>query len=103
MKEIQEKVREFVRKHDLDTSSEVRMLDLASEVGELAKELLKTTDYGKSEDKGKLSADELGDVLFSLVCLANTQKIDLSEALEKALFKYEERIKHKNDPSSGKS
>ncbi len=100
MKEIQDKVREFVRKHDLDTSSEVRMLDLASEVGELAKELLKTTNYGKSEDKAKLSADELGDVLFSLICLANTQEIDLGEALEKTLSKYEKRIKHKNNPSS---
>lgn len=70
-------------------------------MGELAKEVLKGTNYGKSvfaeDDKWSL---ELGDVLFSLICLANTTGVDLREGLNMVLDKYEKRFLGKGDISS---
>ena len=47
----QDEVKEFTKKNRLSASPEVHMLDLMSEVGEIAKEILKATDYGKKEFK----------------------------------------------------
>ena len=59
------------------------MLDLVSEIGEVSKELLKSSDYGKgdlkvTEDMKK----EMGDVLFSLIVLANELDIDDSSVCD---------------------
>lgn len=94
----------FVERHGLEISIEDRLLDLASEVGELAKEVLKATDYGKkppnviSDD----FASELGDALFSLICIANSAGIDLDVALRQALQTYQTRIDRADDAGSGK-
>ncbi len=37
--------------------------------------------------------DELGDILYSVVCLANSQQISLDKALERAIYKMEVRDK----------
>jgi len=92
MKNIQSRIKAFCDKHRLGDSPEHRTLDLVSEVGEFSKEILKATSYGKT----KVSAtpameDELGDVLFSLITLANSLDVDLEAALEKALIKYRKR------------
>ncbi len=50
MREEQAVVAEFVRAHGLETDGWVRFLDLVSELGELSKELLKVSDYGKLPD-----------------------------------------------------
>lgn len=93
MKELQKKIREFVEKNDLVASSESRALDLAAEVGELAKEIVKSTNYGKSEAVVAKGIEwELGDVLFSTICLANKYNVDLEKALNKAIEKYAERL-----------
>jgi NTP pyrophosphatase (non-canonical NTP hydrolase) len=60
-------VADFVQRHGLEADVEHRLLDLVSEVGELAKEVLKSTQYGRAH--GALTPNwqvELGDVLFSL-------------------------------------
>lgn len=44
---LQNKVKRFTEEYNLTCNSEVRYIDLVSEVGELGKELLKGTDYGK--------------------------------------------------------
>lgn len=46
MKDIQQKVAEFVKKYKLKHPPEISALDLVSEIGELAKEIIKTTNYG---------------------------------------------------------
>lgn len=43
------RVDEFNAEYDLETTPEIRLLDLESETGELAKELLKASEYGESE------------------------------------------------------
>ncbi len=58
---------------------------LMEEVGELSRLMVRT--YGeqsyKESDKGKDLGDEMADVLFVLICLANQTGVDLTKALEK--------------------
>ena len=93
MKDIQDKVKNFIKKYDLESSRETRFIDLVSEVGELGKEILKGNDYGKKEYCNTENLElEIGDVFFSLICVANELNIDLSQALNKVLKKYENRF-----------
>ncbi|MBC8045260.1 MAG: nucleotide pyrophosphohydrolase [Fimbriimonadaceae bacterium] len=65
------------------------MAMLTEEVGEVARIIAR--QYGeqsfKKSDKEKNLSDELADVLFVLICIANQTGIDLSEALKKNLEK----------------
>ena len=104
MRELQRKVRGFCEKHGLTCPLEFRFLDLVSELGELAKEMIKSSDYGKGEFKFRREIkEELGDVTFSLIVLANQLNVDLEEALNSAMEKYERRIKERGSPSSGRN
>lgn len=62
---------------------------LMEEVGELSRLIVRK--YGeqsfKETDKGKELADEMADVLWVLICLANQTGVDLTDALEKILTK----------------
>ncbi|HSB94716.1 MAG TPA: nucleotide pyrophosphohydrolase [Flavitalea sp.] len=62
---------------------------LMEEVGELSRLMVRT--YGeqsfKESDKGKEIADEMADVLWVLICLANQTGVDLTTAFEKNLEK----------------
>lgn len=103
MQEIQEKVNEMIKKYDLDTSVEIRFIDLVSEVGELGKEILKGNNYGKNEfTKTDNLESEIGDVLFSLICIANELNIDLKVALDEVIEKYNSRFSEKGNIGSGK-
>ena len=103
MEELQRKVKELVKKYDLETTSELRYIDLASEIGEVGKEILKGSNYGKREfEVTEELESELGDALFSLICLANGVDINLENALEIVLNKYEDRFSKKGDIGSGK-
>ena len=55
------------------------------EVGELSRIMVRK--YGeqsyKETDKGKEMADEMADILWVLICLANQTGVDLTEALQK--------------------
>lgn len=74
---------------------------LIEEVGEVAR--IMTRMYGdqsfKDSDKDKELGDELADVLFVLICIANQTGIDLTEALKKNLEKKTNRDadRHKNN------
>jgi NTP pyrophosphatase (non-canonical NTP hydrolase) len=65
------------------------MAILTEEVGEVARIIAR--QYGeqsfKESDKDKNLSDELADVLFVLICLANQTGIDLTQALQKNLEK----------------
>jgi NTP pyrophosphatase (non-canonical NTP hydrolase) len=75
---------------------------LMEEVGEVAR--IMSRRYGeqseKESDKNKDLGDELADVLFVLICLANQTGIDLEEALKNNLAKKTNRDKdrHANNP-----
>lgn len=103
MKDIQEKIKSFINKYNLESSTEIRFIDLVSEVGELGKELLKGNNYGKKDYCSTENLElEFGDVFFSLICVANGLNIDLQEALNEVLKKYEDRFSKKGNISSGK-
>jgi len=69
------------------------MAILTEEVGELAR--IMARKYGdqsfKESDKDKNLADEMADVLWVLICLANQTGVDLTKALEKNFEKKSER------------
>jgi len=93
MKYLQEKVQTFTTQYNLSSPIEHRMLDLVSEVGEVSKEVLKMSNYGREEMKyNDTFTEELGDVLYSLIGVANHFEVDLEEALHQALEKYERRL-----------
>ena len=72
-KDLQKCVADYVERNDMEVSAQTRCLDLVCEIGELTKELLKQTKYGhKSFTKSRNWADEFGDVVFALFCLANS-------------------------------
>lgn len=94
-------VNNFIEKHNLRTSPETRYIDLVSEIGELGKEILTATNYGKSEFAGTANTKmELGDCLFSLLALCTEMNIDPEGALQKALMKYEARFREKGHVGS---
>ena len=94
MKELQEKIKKFCKEHNLESPAEHRVLDTLSELGEVAKEILKMSDYGRKplEFRDELKS-ELGDLLFSVITIANTFDIDLEGSLNMVLKKYEKRLK----------
>lgn len=105
LSELQKSVDAFTRKHNLLTSTDMRLLDLTSEVGELCKSHLKHTNYGRWKKHDELPfhrSDELGDVLYSLICIANQDDVDLELALNRALKKYGDRIDKRGNPGSGR-
>lgn len=77
------------------------MAMLTEEVGEVAR--IMARKYGeqsfKESDKNKELSDELADVLFVLMCIANQTGVDLTTALEKNLDKKNARDgeRHKNN------
>ena len=98
---FQNEIAQFVRQHDLEIPVWDRMLDLTSEMGELAKEILKASDYGRQDFSFDAAwRDELGDVLFSLVCLANSTEVNLLDALRDAITKYQIRLTRGEDAGS---
>ncbi len=78
------------------------MAMLTEEVGEVARVIART--YGeqsfKKSDKGKVLSEELADVLFVLICIANQTNIDLEKAFQKNIEKKSKRDKtrHKQNP-----
>ena len=101
MKNQQRRVAEFVARNGLETDVAHRLLDAVSELGEVAKEELKGSRYGAGRFVAtKAWQEELGDVVFSLMCVANTTGVDLSEAVERALAKYERRLRKRGEAGS---
>ncbi|MFP4345243.1 MAG: MazG nucleotide pyrophosphohydrolase domain-containing protein [Anaerolineales bacterium] len=98
----QRSVAAFVAAHALEVPVSARLLDLVSEVGELAKEALKGSEYGCGPFTGTEGwAAELGDALFSLACVANSTDVNLNAALEAMLAKYEIRLATRGDAGNG--
>jgi len=70
-----------------------QLADLVEEIGELAR-IINTLENIKKPKPGEKINElemEMGDVLFSLICLANYYKVDLTKALLKVIKKYDIR------------
>ncbi len=100
--ELQRRVDEWIRNVGVRYFSELtNMAVLTEEVGELARVMARR--YGdqsfKAGEKDNL-ADEMADVLWVLVCLANQTGVDLTAAIEANFAKKNARDseRHKNNP-----
>lgn len=94
IKQAQEKVDKWINSTGVRYFNELtNMAILSEEVGEVARII--SRKYGeqsfKDSDKEKDLSDELADVFFVLICLANQTGINLSEALEKNILKKSKR------------
>ncbi|SFS03146.1 NTP pyrophosphatase, house-cleaning of non-canonical NTPs [Halomicrobium zhouii] len=99
--DAQDRVSAFLDEHDLESPIAYRLLDLTSELGELAKEANESTGYGEEPADVELSADELGDALFSLLALCEQADVDAEDALAGAIGKYERRLTTTGSAGSG--
>ncbi len=102
IKEAQDQIDHWIKTVGVRYFSELTNLGvLVEEVGEVARIMTRT--YGdqsfKKSDEGHNLGDELADVLFVLICLANQTSVDLTEALKKNLDKKTKRDaeRHKNN------
>jgi NTP pyrophosphatase (non-canonical NTP hydrolase) len=94
LQESQERVDAWIRQFGVRYFSELTNLaQLVEEVGEVARIIAR--EYGdqsyKESERGLDLADELADVLFVVICLANQTGVNLSEALERNLEKKTQR------------
>ena len=102
IKEAQESVDKWINTTGIRYFNELtNMAILSEEVGEVARIIAR--QYGeqssKSVDEDKDLADELADVLFVVICLANQTGIDLTNALQKNIEKKTARDtnRHRNN------
>ncbi len=86
LQQAQQDVDQWIKTTGVRYFSELtNMTILTEEVGELARIMART--YGeqsfKKTDEGRNLADEMADVLWVLICLANQTGVDLTDALQK--------------------
>nr|WP_321406701.1 nucleotide pyrophosphohydrolase [uncultured Carboxylicivirga sp.] len=100
--EAQKQVDNWIKEYGVRYFSELtNMAILTEEVGELARVMARKygdQSFKKNEEKLEL-ADEMADVLWVLICLANQTGVNLTEAFAKNLEKKTSRDKdrHKNN------
>lgn len=99
IKEAQIKVDEWIKIYGVRYFSELtNMAVLTEEVGELARIIARKygdQSFKESEEKYNL-ADEMADVLWVLICLANQTNVDLEKALEENFLKKTHRDNHRH-------
>lgn len=107
LKKTQKLVDQWIKNHGIRYFDELtNMAQLTEEVGEVARIISRR--YGeqseKEGDKQKDLGEELADVLFVVICLANQTGVDLSEAFAKKLELKTKRDhdRHHNNPKINK-
>lgn len=103
IEQAQEAVDQWISANGVRYFNELtNMTILTEEVGEVARIIARR--YGEQSekecDKEKKLSEEMADVLFVLICLANQTGVDLADALQKNLEKKAARDKerHQNNP-----
>ncbi len=101
IEEAQNMVDAWIKEHGVRYFNELtNMAILTEEVGELARVM--SRKYGEQsfkEGENQDPAEEMADVLWVLICLANQTGVDLTDALEKSVAKktMRDRERHKNN------
>lgn len=103
LREAQQQVDQWIQTIGVRYFNELTNLGiLMEEVGELSRLMVRT--YGeqsfKESDKGKSLPDEMADVLWVLICLANQTGVDLTEAFQRNMEKKTNRDanRHQQNP-----
>lgn len=98
MKQMQEEVDTYIGQFKEGYFSPLAMLArMTEEVGELAREVnhFHGEKPKKSSEEANTMEQEMGDILFVLICFANSLNIDLEEAFELVMNKFEVRDKNR--------
>ena len=102
IKEAQETVDRWIKEYGVRYFSELtNMACLTEEVGELARIMARRYgDQSFKEGESHDPSEEMADILWVLICLANQTGVDLTEALQKSIEKKTSRdkLRHKNNP-----
>ncbi len=102
IREAQDKVDQWIKNYGVRYFNELtNMAVLTEEVGELAR--IMARKYGEQsfkEGEKQDPSEEMADILWVLICLANQTGVDLTEALRKSFEKKTKRDKerHINNP-----
>ena len=103
IKEAQLIVDKWIKQHGVRYFNELtNMALLMEEVGELAR--LMARQYGeqsfKSGEDASSLQDEIADIFFVLICIANQTGVDLTKAFEESLLKktLRDNTRHKSNP-----
>ena len=103
LQKVQEIVDNWIKEHGVRYFDELtNMAQLTEEVGEVARIIVRR--YGeqseKESDKTKDLGEELADVIFVVMCLANQTGVDLKHAFDKKMKIKSERDhqRHQNNP-----
>ncbi|MGN1257473.1 MAG: nucleotide pyrophosphohydrolase [Candidatus Limisoma sp.] len=101
IQEAQEAVDKWIKEYGVRYFDEMtNMAILTEEVGEVARIMARRFGEQSAKDGERLDlADELADVLWVLMCIANQTGVDLTEAFEKNILKKTSRDnqRHKNN------
>ena len=93
MTDLLNTLNEFLSKADATMDPQSRMIDISSEVGELGKEVLKSTKYGRNEfTVSSEFEEEYGDVLYSLLSMGLENNIDIEDIMKKTIKKMNSRF-----------
>lgn len=103
---MQKKVKEFneivIQYHKIKMNVASRVMNIISEMGELSKEILKSTKYGTKEfssfDDFKM---EMGDVIYAILSLCDEVGINAEECLDISIEKMKGRLIKNNNLASG--
>jgi len=103
LQKAQKKVDDWIKDHGVRYFDELtNMAQLTEEVGEVARIIARR--YGeqseKESDRSKDLGEELADVIFVVLCLANQTGVDLQKAFDKKMIIKSERDheRHQNNP-----
>jgi NTP pyrophosphatase (non-canonical NTP hydrolase) len=101
--QIQEISKKWIKENGFKWSSYAEYCHLVEEVGELGEAIV--VKHGErqsgSGEQGDADHDnieeEIGDVLFSTVVIANRYNLDLEKVFEQTIKRYDEKVRLKND------
>ena len=103
LEQYQKEVAELVKKFNFNWSAYVQYIHLVEEVGELGEAITVKEGDRKAGSGNKAQADhsnieeEFGDILFTLMELANKYEISLSQIIEDTFVRYKNKLEKLNE------
>ncbi len=93
LRQIQDKVNDWILEHGGYWPPLAMLSAVIEEIGELAREINHLEGYKPKKPKKRESdlGEELADLLFSIICIANHYNIDLNEKIYYIMKKYSKR------------
>ncbi len=95
LRAIQDKVDRWIKRHGGYWNPLALLAALVEEMGELSREIthLEGIKPKKPTERKGLIGEEIGDLMFSLICISNYYEVDLISELKSVINKYTERDK----------